>query len=42
MIPKSFVISILLVGMMFLGVIGCGQDLEKPEELIKEVILSKT
>jgi len=36
MIPKSFVISILLVGMMFLGVIGCGQDLEKPEELIKE------
>ena len=36
MIPKSFVILPVFVGMMFLGVIGCGQDLEKPEELIKE------
>ena len=36
MIPKNFVIPALLVGMMFLGVIGCGQDLEKPEALIKE------
>ena len=36
MIPKNFVMPALLVGMIFLGVIGCGQDLEKPEELIKE------
>ena len=36
MIPKGFVIPVLLVGMMFLGVVGCGDDLKKPEELIKE------
>ena len=36
MIQKSFVISILLVGMMLLGVIGCGEDLKTPEELEKE------
>ncbi len=36
MIQKSFVISILLVGMMLLGVIGCGEDLKTPEELQKE------
>ena len=30
MIPKSFVISVLFVGMVLLGVVGCGQDLEKP------------
>ena len=36
MIPKNFVIPVLLVGTMFLGVIGCGQDLEKPETLVKE------
>lgn len=36
MIQKSFVISILLVGMMLLGVVGCGEDLKTPEELQKE------
>ncbi len=36
MIPKGFVIPVLLVGMMLLGVVGCGDDLKKPEELIKE------
>jgi len=36
MVLKNFVIPVLLVGMIFLGVVGCGQDLEKPEELIKE------
>ena len=36
MIPKSFVIPVLFVGMMLLGVIGCGEDLKKPEELLKE------
>ena len=36
MIRKSYVISILLVGMMLLGVVGCGEDLKRPEELIKE------
>ena len=30
MIRKSFVILVLLVGMVLLGVVGCGQDLEKP------------
>lgn len=30
MIPKGFVSSVLLVGMVLLGVVGCGQDLEKP------------
>ncbi len=33
MIPKNFVISILLVGMMLLGMVGCGSDMEKPEAL---------
>ena len=36
MVLKNFVIPVLLVGMIFLGVVGCGQDLEKPEALIKE------
>ena len=36
MIPKDFVIRVLLVGMMLLGVVGCGEDLKTPEELIKE------
>ena len=36
MIRKSFVISILLVGMVLLGVVGCGEDLKTPEELKKE------
>ena len=36
MIPKSFVIPVLLVGMMLLGVVGCGEDLKTPEELKKE------
>ena len=36
MIMKSFVIPALLVGMMVLGAIGCGEDLKKPEEVIKE------
>ena len=36
MIPKGFVIPILLVGVMLLGVVGCGDDLKKPEELLKE------
>ena len=36
MVLKSFVISVLLVGIVLLGVVGCGEDLEKPEELIKE------
>lgn len=36
MIPKGFVIRVLLVGMMLLGVVGCGEDLKTPEELIKE------
>lgn len=36
MIPKGFVIPVLLVGMMLLGVVSCGDDLKKPEELIKE------
>ena len=36
MIPKNFVIPVLLVGMMLLGVIGCGEDLKTPEELEKE------
>ena len=36
MTPKNFVISILLVGMMFLGVIGCGSDVEEPEALTEE------
>ncbi len=36
MIPKDFVIRVLLVGMMLLGVFGCGEDLKTPEELRKE------
>ena len=36
MIQKSFVIPILLFGMILLGVIGCGEDLKTPEELEKE------
>ena len=36
MIPKRFVIPVLLVSMMLLGVVGCGDDLKKPEELLKE------
>ena len=32
MIPKSFVILPLLVGMMLLSVVGCGSDAEGPEE----------
>ena len=36
MSPKGFVIPILLVGIMFLGVVGCGDDLKSPEELMKE------
>ena len=36
MILKSLVIPVLLVGMMLLGAVGCGDDLKKPDELIKE------
>ena len=36
MIQKSFVIPVLLFGMMLLGVVGCGDDLKSPEELMKE------
>ena len=36
MIPKSFVIPVILVGMVLLGVVGCGEDLKTPEELRKE------
>ena len=36
MIQKSFVIPVLLFGMMLLGMVGCGDDLKSPEELIKE------
>ena len=36
MIRKSFVVSILLVSLMLLGVVGCGEDLKTPEELQKE------
>ena len=36
MISKSFVISVLFVSMVLLGVVGCGEDLKKPEELLKE------
>ena len=36
MISKSFVIPVLLFGMMLLGVVGCGEDLKTPEELKKE------
>lgn len=36
MIQKSFVVSILLVGMMLLGVVGCGEELKTPEELKRE------
>ena len=36
MIRKSFVISILLVGMILLGVVGCGSNVEEPEELTEE------
>ena len=33
MIPKSFVISVLLIGIMLLGIVGCGSE---PEELTEE------
>ena len=36
MIPKDFMIPVLLVGMMLLGVVGCGEDLKTPEELRKD------
>ena len=36
MVLKNFVIPVLLVGMMLLGVIGCGEDLKTPEELQQE------
>ena len=36
MIPESFVISILIVGMMLLGMVGCGSDVEEPEALTGE------
>ena len=36
MILKGFVIPVLLVGMMLLGMVGCGEDLKTPEELRKE------
>ena len=36
MIRKSFVISILLVGMILLGMVGCGSDVEEPEKLTEE------
>ena len=36
MIQKSFVIPILLFGLMLLGGVGCGEDLKTPEELEKE------
>lgn len=36
MIQKNFVVSILLVSLMLLGVVGCGEDLKTPEELEKE------
>ena len=34
MIRKSYVISILFVSVMFLGTVGCGSDVEKPETSI--------
>ena len=36
MILKGFVIPVIFVGMMLLGVVGCGEDLKTPEELRKE------
>jgi len=36
MIQKSFVIRVLLFGMMLFGVVGCGEDLKTPEELQQE------
>ncbi len=36
MIPKGFMIPVLLVGVMLLGVVGCGEDLKTPEELREE------
>ncbi len=36
MIPKGFVIPVLLVGIMLLSVIGCGEDSEKPTVLAEE------
>ena len=36
MIQKSFVIPVLFVGVMLLGVAGCGEELKTPEELQKE------
>lgn len=36
MILKDFVAPVLLVGIMLLGVAGCGEDLKTPEELRKE------
>ena len=36
MIQKSLAISILFVGVMLLGGVGCGEDLKTPEEVQKE------
>ena len=36
MILKGFVIPALLVGIMLLGVVGCGEDSEKPTVLAEE------
>ena len=33
---RNGIISVLLVGMVLLGVVGCGEDLKTPEELKKE------
>ena len=38
MILKGFVIPALLVGIMLLSVIGCGEDSEKPTVLAEEVL----
>ena len=42
MIPKSFVISVLLIGMMLLSVVGCGEDSEKPIVLAEEKTVEPT
>ncbi len=36
MILKRFLIPVLFVGIVLLGVLGCGEDLKTPEELRKE------
>ena len=36
MIPKNFVMPVLLVGMILFSVVGCGEELKTPEELVKE------